>query len=311
MEMFALLTHPKNQKQASVSPSMSSVSPSASPKPPSDKPTPSSKPEKTPKIIHQTWKDHNIPENLVEYAESCKRVNPDYEYILHTDTDLRNIVKEYFPNYIKDYDNFSHFIERVDFARYAILWAFGGVYADLDMQCFNSFDPLVQRNKPVFGSEPIEHRERLYEGRKIVICNALMISPPRDPIWLEVMQFAVDNYKPGVDPVYNTGPMMLTQLYEKDPFVFSKSILLSSCAFYAQSDRLSFKTQLGVPHISRECNLDLRPPVAIHRWAHTWIEPRYNVPEGCKVALLAVGSLAAVVLVVCISLCISKLVKHS
>jgi len=225
----------------------------------------------TPKIIHQTWKTHTLPPQLAKYAKTCRDVNKTYKYILYDDNDLRNVILNNYPQYLEKYDSFDNNIERVDFARYAILHKYGGVYADLDMECFKSFDEHVGMNRPVFGSEPVEHREKLYENRKIVICNAMMFSPPGDPLWIHVMDFASRNYKRGANPVFNTGPMMLTLLYESNPRVFSNAQIVSACAFYAQSDRFTNTVQMGIPYVSRECNLNITPPVAVHRWAHTWI----------------------------------------
>lgn len=224
-----------------------------------------------PKIIHQTWKTQSVPLALREYAESCKKANPDYAYRLYTDQDLRDVIVRSFPQYLMAYDAFERNIERVDFARYAIMHSIGGVYADLDMQCFYSFDKYLAHQSPVFGNEPIEHRDRLYQGRQYVICNALMISPPGQEVWIKIMDFIVSHYVAGQDPVYNTGPMALTKLYESDKTAFAGCIILPSCDFYAQSDHMTNKTQQGILYVTRECNLDSAPPAAVHRWAHTWI----------------------------------------
>lgn len=237
----------------------------------------------TPRIIHQTWKTQSVPHTLREYAESCKRVNPSYAYRMYTDSDLRDIIVSAFPQYIMAYDGFAHNIERVDFARYAILYTIGGVYADLDMQCVSPFDKYVALSRPVFGDEPVEHRDTLYGGRSHVICNALMISPPKQQIWLDIMDWIVQNYNPTNNPVYNTGPMALTLLYESIPSAYSQSLITSACEFYSQTDRMTTKTQQGIPYISMECNNDQNQPVAVHRWAHTWI-PQASQNSHDKVA---------------------------
>lgn len=226
----------------------------------------------TPKIIHQTWKNHDVPRKLQRYADSCKQQNDTYEYKLWTDDDLRALVVKEFPQYISAYDKFSHNIERVDFARYVMMYSIGGVYADLDIQCLRPFDSLVAMNKPVLGTEPREHRDELYQGRKYVICNALLISPPGESLWLRIMEYIVRHYRPGVNPVVNTGPMALTFLYEEDPSAYKGALITNPCIFYSQTD---FKTKIKqhirdeeIPAISRECSI--MNAVAVHRWAHTW-----------------------------------------
>ena len=41
--------------------------------------------------------------------------------------------------------------------RYMILYCHGGVYVDLDIECFKSIDPLVENKSFFLGMEPPEH----------------------------------------------------------------------------------------------------------------------------------------------------------
>ena len=49
-----------------------------------------------PKLIHQTWKTSEIPSKWVNTQKSLLRNNPDYEYILWTDSDIHNFMKTKF-----------------------------------------------------------------------------------------------------------------------------------------------------------------------------------------------------------------------
>ncbi len=122
----------------------------------------------TPKIIVQTWKTKKLPSHLQELWEEweilCKR--DDYHHLLYTDEDLRDVIQKNFPQYIKLYDEFTNPLERVDFARYAILYLTGGIYADLDTAPLKSIDKWVEMNKIVLGSEPVEHCSLLYKTGK-------------------------------------------------------------------------------------------------------------------------------------------------
>lgn len=267
----------------------------------------SSSSSSTPRIIHQTWKSQDIPEHLKDYVTSCRVKNPDYEYRLWTDADLRQIVAESYPQFLKHYDGFAKTIERVDFARYAILHKVGGIYADIDMQCLKSFNVLVALNCPVFGNEPVEHRETLYQNKERIICNALMLSPPQHPVWMAIMNFIVKNYNPQNGPVGNTGPYALTKLYESNPKAFDGCMIYNPCLFYAQSDNMTQKsgivneTNETIPSISRECSVD--DAIAIHRWAHLWIKPKFSqdakqaqIKQKCKIIIpLVLGLLFVLV----------------
>ena len=75
----------------------------------------------TPKVLYQTWKTYDIPEDLLEFRKEWIKLTPNYSHPLLDDNDLRNEIIKIVPQYLSAYDNFSSNIERVDFARYAIL----------------------------------------------------------------------------------------------------------------------------------------------------------------------------------------------
>jgi mannosyltransferase OCH1-like enzyme len=68
-------------------------------------------------------------------------------------------------------------------ARYVLLHRFGGVYADLDMECLRPLQPLLERHglqwggrggllhgSVFIGAEPHEHARR-QSRRNLLICN--------------------------------------------------------------------------------------------------------------------------------------------
>src|SRR5271166_5311295 len=131
----------------------------------------------TPRIFYQTYKTKNLPPDLLKYRNRWLKVLDSYETPVLDDVDLRNLVKDNFPQYLNFYDNMTLPIERVDFARNVMMYL-GGIYADLDTYPLKSIDLWVDKNQIILGREPLEHSRGIY-GKEIVICNAFMISPPR------------------------------------------------------------------------------------------------------------------------------------
>ena len=76
------------------------------------------------KYIFQTWKTTEIPDKWKDAQKSIITKNPDYKYKLYTDKDNRKIIKKYFPFFLKTYDSFEYDIQRVDAARYCILYLY-------------------------------------------------------------------------------------------------------------------------------------------------------------------------------------------
>jgi mannosyltransferase OCH1-like enzyme len=139
-----------------------------------------------PKIIHQTGPDESKWHPIwKECSESWKNTFPDFQYMYWTDDDLRNLVRDEYPDYLELYDNFSHHIMRIDFARFCILHSYGGIYADLDTYCYQNFYNLLRRDLYIVQS---------WEDWKEKVQNSLMISTPNHQFWEKCMMFSSFTY---------------------------------------------------------------------------------------------------------------------
>lgn len=220
----------------------------------------------TPRVIWQTWKSKtDIPGKLFDLSRTWTTNHPDYKYHLLDDDDLRNIVSKVTPKHLEKYDSFTRMIERVDFARYAIMYEYGGVYADMDTKSLKNVDVWVAKNKIVLGCEPSEHSMEIYKTNRVV-CNALIISPPKQKFWLELMDYISENYEWNYAPVYNTGPMAITKFLDTHPRYERELLITDPCVFYPIKG--DGKT------ISEGCNLD--DSYVAHMWENTWVTKWYQ-----------------------------------
>jgi hypothetical protein len=241
--------------------------------------------------FYQTWKSKTVPDryqkNQKLWIDTLTSSNKyTYSYLLLDDTDLRNLVLQNFPQYIRAYDGFTANIERVDFARYVMMWL-GGVYADLDTYPTKSIDIWVDKGKVVLGSEPLDHGRKYYDGRKVVACNAFMISPPKQSIWVDLMDYIIAHYEPNYKPVYNTGPMAMTLFMEANPEKFKDVIITDPCVFFPME---------GDGKISKECNVD-RDTYVIHEWDNTWVVPWWKDQRWFNSRYWGLGALTIAVLI--------------
>ena len=135
-----------------------------------------------PKIIHQT-----APEDINKWhpvwkfcQDSWKTTFPkeEYTYMFWNDNDIDNFIQTQFPSYYKLFCDFDKdVILKVDFVRYAILYKFGGIYADMDFFCNKNFYDKLTDNICIVGSQA--HNE--------IVQNSLMASPPNHDRWLTVL----------------------------------------------------------------------------------------------------------------------------
>ena len=71
-----------------------------------------------PAIIHQTWKDENIPAKWRGAQQSCRELHPSYKYLLWTDAMARSLIADKHPALLPTYDAYPYSIERADVIRW-------------------------------------------------------------------------------------------------------------------------------------------------------------------------------------------------
>jgi len=103
---------------------------------------------KIPRVIYQCYKDKNVPPVV---KERWLKLNPDFDYKFYDDNDCYQFILEY---YGKDYANFFKNIKdgpiRSDFWRICILYQFGGIYADVDIEPLIPIDEIVNSDTTLY-----------------------------------------------------------------------------------------------------------------------------------------------------------------
>lgn len=190
-----------------------------------------------PKIIFQTWKTKDVPEQWKEGQRSVRDMNPDFRYVLLTNVENRNIIERYFPWYLSTYDAFKFGIRRTDAIRYAVMYLWGGIYLDLDYVALRPFRELTL-NRPI-GLVNTHNFAR-------TTTNSFLVSVPRQRFWIECL---LETMKPA--PWYlrpfkslrvleTTGPNMLHRVQQRHCKTIQKldrvTLPCDVCALYYGSD---------------------------------------------------------------------------
>jgi inositol phosphorylceramide mannosyltransferase catalytic subunit len=230
-----------------------------------------------PRIIHQTWKDDAIPPAMRPLSESWRRKHPGWEYRLWTDGDNRAFIRTCFPGFLRRYDSYLYPIQRVDAVRYFLLYAFGGLYVDLDFECLSAFDELLENSECLFGLEPAEHCT--IHHRDIIIGNALMAAAPKHPfleaIIREVIDYQAFHEDRNTAVLETTGPLMLTRVYSRCRPA-GVTLLPSRCLYPFSLDDLARTARDGWSDVDR---LKLREALAVHYFSGTWWRPVTNLQD--------------------------------
>ena len=163
-----------------------------------------------PKIIHQTYKGHEIPAIYKrKWIESWREHHPGYEFIFWTDLQLELLAKS-----VLGREEIQRFMQapgiiKADIGRLMVLFTLGGIYADLDYMALKPMDGII-RGEDLY-------LPRIQPGkwrRKPYIHNALMASAPGNQVMGMLVSAAWSRWldKPKRVVEWISGPELLTEL---------------------------------------------------------------------------------------------------
>lgn len=79
-----------------------------------------------PKLFHQSWSSTELPAKFERWSTTCRRAHPDWEWVLWTDKDNEELVRQHFPWLLKTYKALPGVIYRADLVRNLYMHMFGG-----------------------------------------------------------------------------------------------------------------------------------------------------------------------------------------
>lgn len=102
-----------------------------------------------PKIIHCCWFGGNpIPDTVKKYIAGWRMLNPDYEIKIWTEKNF-NVSSN---RYMKEAYDSKKWAFVTDYVRLKVLYDYGGIYMDTDVEVIKNLDPLLN-NKAFSGFE--------------------------------------------------------------------------------------------------------------------------------------------------------------
>lgn len=172
-----------------------------------------------PTILHQTWRTAELPARFASWSETWKRLHPHWDYRFYTDADIRGIVADRAPQFLRAFDALTVPVQRVDFFRYLIVFLDGGLYADLDMVAYQPSDALLNNASCVLS---VEHeltarRQASLDFRlPYQLANCIFAAVPGHPFLGELLEqiarHATATVRDDGDVLETTGPYVLTRL---------------------------------------------------------------------------------------------------
>mgnify|MGYP001214340874 CR=1 FL=1 len=192
-----------------------------------------------PRIIHQTYRNADVPEALRPGIAELRAMNPDWDYRFYDDAAVADFIRgEFPPEFYRAYCriNPAYGPARADFFRYLVVYRHGGVYLDLksttarplnetlrpDDDYLLSFWPnKPHQSMPGFGTHRVLTEQGFLRGE---FQNWHLIATPGHPLLRYVASFmlhCIDAHagRPDVQGIHGvlitTGPIMYTMALAK------------------------------------------------------------------------------------------------
>jgi len=143
--------------------------------------------QKIPRVIYQTFKNYDIPENMYKSIQTWKDLNQDYEHYYFSDKDCIEFIEKYFDKRVLNaYLSFIAGAFKADLWRCCMLYEKGGVYVDSDMICLKSLRDIIDVNDEFISSrdDPMS---------KSFVYNAFIAARPKHPFLKEQIDAIVRN----------------------------------------------------------------------------------------------------------------------
>ena len=139
-----------------------------------------------PKIIWQTYKTPVPPNESLDCIKTWLDKNPSHVWYYFDDARCEKFIRDHFDDeFYNMYVSLPYGVMKSDAWRIAIVYIYGGVYADLDTVCLRPIDEWTNDRELVVSIEPPTH-----DG----IANFCFAASPKHPAIYQCLEHLLINY---------------------------------------------------------------------------------------------------------------------
>ena len=209
-----------------------------------------------PKKIHQIWiGEKSIPKICKKWMNSWKDLNPQWEYKLWDEQNIKELNVEHLNVYSKKINPGY----RSDILRYTILKKYGGIYVDTDFECLKPLPDNMLQYKFIAG---------MMFGNNPCIGNSILMSAPNFLLMDNILNYIKSkDYKNDINHIINnSGPNTVTREYFKlNKTNQDECLILPSNYFYPYPN---FMLNEQIDRYREIENIS----IGIHHWQMTWMK---------------------------------------
>ena len=158
-----------------------------------------------PKIIHQTYKNHDLPETYALCQQQIKTLHSNFEYRFYTDEDIDTFMKTEFSEYYEAFNKLPRMIMKIDMFRYFLMYSIGGLYIDMDYYMIRTFDLL--------DYSVVIPCNRENNGLPECLGNCIFASEPHNPFWKTLIDTIFIDRKINDNVIESTGPAFVYRMW--------------------------------------------------------------------------------------------------
>lgn len=160
------------------------------------------------KILHQIWIGGDPPPYYYSNRQTFSTYNRHWQLCLWEKRNIEIVLRGLSQKLVKSFNMCENSkIAQADLARLCIVYVYGGLYADLDIEFFRDVEPLFRSNKPVF----------FREAESGLVTNSIFYSCPNTKCLANALAKIeqMPNITNSSDVMQFAGPEFLTQVIEK------------------------------------------------------------------------------------------------
>ena len=218
-------------------------------------------PNKIPKKIHQIWiGPKKIPYKYKIWAETWKKCNPEWEYILWDE----KMINDFCLKNQEVYQANKNPGLKSDIARYEILNRFGGLYVDTDFECLKKIPDFFLKYEFV-SSIGFDYYPTILNGMFLSVPNSIILKKLINSINTNSINMLNEKNDP-YEIMRITGPYAFTKtIMSLDLEAKNKYLILPSNIFYPYPNFMISSKIKKKDFITDES-------IAIHHWGMSWMK---------------------------------------
>ncbi|KAJ3137111.1 hypothetical protein HDU90_002282 [Geranomyces variabilis] len=131
-----------------------------------------------PPILHQVLVGMRgpAPQKWTDASNACSAIHPDWTVMRWDDAAAEEFIKREHAWFYDTWMNYRFNIQKADSLRYLLLYTYGGVYLDMDIQCRRPLDPLRKFPFLAIAAHPVG------------VSNSFIMAAPKSDFFLRLVQ---------------------------------------------------------------------------------------------------------------------------